>query len=64
MRVEGKAAVTPDGVDVLTTYPRDLRPFRDGTDVVLAETAKTMKTGTSLKIYGAWLGQGHSPIGN
>ena len=40
-------AVTKDGVDMLTAYPRELRSLGPGTDVLLKETRKTTKTGTS-----------------
>ncbi len=35
------------GVDVLTAYPRELRSLGPGIDVLLKETRKTTKTGTS-----------------
>lgn len=47
MRVEANVAVTKDGVDVLTAYPRELRSHGPGTDVLLKETRKMTKTGTS-----------------
>jgi hypothetical protein len=40
-------SIVPDGVDVLTAYPRELRSLRAGTDMLPGETAKATKTGTS-----------------